>query len=84
LRFGDQPQLREDAVLAADEQAGARVGAAFGRHCDSALPSGARRKAIVAVADAARSRSVETNRPIEAVVAAQHKPDASRSRLLSH
>jgi hypothetical protein len=54
------------------------------RHCDSALHAGARRKGIVAVADAARSRLVETNRPVEAVLAAELKPDASRSRLLSH
>jgi hypothetical protein len=53
------------------------------RPFDSALPSGARRKAIAALADAARSRLVETNRPIEAVVAAQLKPDGSRSRLVS-
>jgi hypothetical protein len=34
LSFGDQPQLREEAVLAADEQAGARAGPAFGRQLD--------------------------------------------------
>ena len=34
---------------------------ALRRHCDSALPASARRKGIVAVADAARSRSVERN-----------------------
>jgi hypothetical protein len=36
------------------------------------------------VADAARSRLVETNHPLEAVLAAELKPDGSRSRLLSH
>jgi hypothetical protein len=53
------------------------------RHCDSALPAGARRKGIVAMADAARSRPVEGDRAVEAVLAAQLKPDGCRSRLLS-
>jgi len=35
------------------------------------------------MAHAARSRPVETNRAVEAVVAAQLKPDGGRSRLLS-
>jgi hypothetical protein len=54
------------------------------RHCDSALPAVARRKGIVAVADAARSRPVETNRPVETVVTGQVKLDGGPSRLLSH
>jgi hypothetical protein len=36
---------------------------------------------MVPAASAARSRSVETNRPVEAVVAAQLKPGGGRSRL---
>ena len=35
------------------------------------------------MANAARPRPVETNRPVEAIVAAQLKPDGGRSRLLS-
>jgi hypothetical protein len=44
--IGDQPQLREDAVLAADEQAVARGRAAFGRHCDGQACASARTKAV--------------------------------------
>jgi hypothetical protein len=47
LSFGDQAQLREDAVLAADEQAGARGRAAFGRHRHRELCDGAPSKALV-------------------------------------
>ena len=63
-----QPQLREDAVLAADEQAGAPGRAAFGRHCDSALAAGATRKGIVAVPDPrdrVPSKPIVPSRPSE-------------------
>ena len=59
------------------------VARSLGRQCDNALHAGARRKGIVAVADAARSRPVETNRRVESVLAALLKPDGSHSRLLS-
>ena len=45
-RIGDQPQLREDAVLAADEQAGARARAAFGRRSARWLEHGSAANAI--------------------------------------
>jgi hypothetical protein len=49
-----------DAPFRGKAQAGAGGGGVLDRrHCDSALTSGARRKAIAAVADAARSRPVE-------------------------
>ena len=41
-------------------------------------------KAIVPVTGWARLVAVETNRPVEAVIAAQLKPDGSRGRVLSH
>ena len=40
--------------------------------------------AITPTSARARSLPVETNRPVKAVLAAQLKPDGSRSRLLSH
>ena len=76
------PPFLADAIVS---RSAGRPGAGLvdRRHCDRPLPGGARRKGIVAVADAARSRPVETNRPVEAVVAPQLKPDGGRSRLLS-
>ena len=46
LCSGDQPQLREEAVLAADEQAGASGLAAFGRQTARAALGAATMKAI--------------------------------------
>ena len=40
--------------------------------------------AITPIGGVARALAVETNRPIQAGVAAQLRPDGSRSRLLSH
>ena len=64
LSFRDQPQLREDAVLAADEQAGARGRAAFGRHGDSPARTGARTKAVVPSPGRTRSDLGAFERPI--------------------
>ena len=47
-RNGDQPQLREEAVLAAGEQAGARGPAAFGRQRDREVGEVVLSKAVVA------------------------------------
>ena len=51
--IGDQPQLREDAVLAADEQAGAPRRGAVGRQCSRATSADRIAKAIVPVGDIA-------------------------------
>ena len=83
LRRSDRPLLRY-AGLARDTCRRWRSpqGNAVARAGDSARPDPTRGIAITPADGRARVLAVETNRPVEAILAAQLKPDGSRSRLL--